>query len=485
MTSPPPMRGQVMPVNAFRGRADGARRNLAVVVALSLVAVFQLMAFYPGYVTHDSAYQWWQARTGDITTLWPPGMVFLLQAFGKLGNGPTTLFVVNGLIYWAAAAYIATRQAGWIASWSCAALLALAPTVMICLPHVWSDVTLAVWLFAASALLHFLLSTRLSPWTSRSVLTLACALLVYAVLLRHNAWCALPPLCWLAALQWHRIEHNRLAPAISMRVVSMIAMALFATALTVYALVPRAVSKTHADTWAITLIWDLQALSVASGAMLMPSSISDNATLDDLRQSFDPVNAVTLYVKSTARWANATVGLTATQKSDLLSAWGRAVWHNPRAYVSHRLFVLAKMLGVKRNVQRDGGADEPGHVQFRDNPSLEFTHPALLRIARSWIDWLKPQWWTTPIVWMTIPFFYLIVRLRKAGVRTLRTAVQQPAIAIWASGFMYLIPMALLNPTADLRYVLWPVLASVVAALLPQDGQTIPASDSPARLQTA
>ena len=468
-------------MNAFRAAAKGARRNLAVLVALGLVAVFQVMAFYPGYVTHDSAYQWWQARSGDITTLWPPGMVFLLQAFGMIGNGPTTLFVLNSLMYWAAAAYVATRQAGWIASWSCVALLALVPTVMICLPHVWSDVALAVWLFAASALLHFLHSARPSLWLSRSVLTLACALLVYSVLLRHNAWCALPPLCWLAALQWHRIEHNRLASNVSMRVVGVMATAIFAFALTVYVLVPRAVSKTHADTWAITLIWDLQALSVASGVVLVPSSISDNATIDDLRQSFDAVNAVTLYVKSTARWANATVGLSAAQKSDLLSAWAHAVWRNPRAYVDHRAFVFAKMLGVKRDAQRDGGADEPVHVQFRDNPSLEFAHPALLRTARGWIDWLKPQWWTTPIVWMIIPFFYLIVRLREAGVRTLREGVQQPAIAIWASGLMYLLPMALLNPTADLRYALWPVLASVVAALLPQAIERAPDSDSTTR----
>lgn len=470
-------------MNAIRGAANGAHRNFAVVVALGLVAVFQVMAFYPGYVTHDSAYQWWQARSGDITTLWPPGMVFLLHAFGMIGNGPTTLFVLNCLLFWAGATYVATRQAGWIASWICAALLALVPTVMICLPHVWSDVALAVWLFAASALLHFLHSARPSLRLSRSLLALACALLVYSVLLRHNAWFALPPLCWLAALQWHRIERNRLAANVSLRVVSLLATALFAFALTVYVLVPRAVSKTHADTWAITLIWDLQALSVASGVVLVPSSISDNANIDDLRQSFDPVNAVSLYAKSTTRWANATIGLNSTQKSELVSAWAHAVWRNPRAYVKHRAFVFAKMLGVKRGAQRDGGADEPGHVQFRDNPPLEFAHPALLQIARSWIDWLKPQWWTTPIVWMTIPLFYLIVRLRKAGVRTLREGLQQPAVAILASGVLYLIPMAFLNPTADLRYAMWPVLASVIAALLPHDVPTRPASSSTARHQ--
>jgi hypothetical protein len=56
-------------------------------------AALQITAFYPGYVTHDSAYQWWQGRHDEITTLWPPGMALFLGLFDpKTWSRPRRFF---------------------------------------------------------------------------------------------------------------------------------------------------------------------------------------------------------------------------------------------------------------------------------------------------------------------------------------------------------------------------------------------------------
>jgi hypothetical protein len=229
-----------------------------------------------------------------------------------------------------------------------------------------------------------------------------------------------------------------------------------------YAVVPKALSRTHADTWAITLIWDLQALSVASHSILVPKEISEDASLADLTQSFDPVNAVTMYVLGKSQWVNATTGLTGVQASALHSAWTSAVIAHPRDYLSHRIHVAQKMLGPKGSSQTDGSADDPTRVVFKDNPVIAFAHPTAMAWARQWIDWLKPQWFATPLVWMSVATLVLAIRL----VRSDRDPVTHIAVAVWLSGAMYLVPLFFISPTADLRYVFWPTLAMLVAALL-------------------
>ncbi len=448
-------------------------------VVICAFAIVQITSFYPGYLSHDSAYQWWQARSGEITTLWPPGIVFILQAFARFSNtAPTALYLLHCALYWACAAYMVAQQPKFFEQTLALGVLCVFPVVAVCLPHVWADVALAVWLLSACVLLDASTSLRMSDAGSRWVVAIAALILIGCTLLRHNAWFALPPLCWWAASKWRlhfpvfaiNPDHASAVRNRSNRFTALTAGLLFAVAITIYATVPRWVSKVHADTWAITLIWDLQALSVSSRQVLLPKSISADTTVDDLEQSFDRVNAVTLYVKSRAQWVNATVGLSAEQKSDLIAAWVRAVTHHPLAYLKHRSHVFLKMLGPKRGVERDGSADDPGHVQFKDNPRVEFANPEALRFARQWIEWLKPQWWTSPIVWMGCATIFLArsIWLRRASRehRALLCAAMTPSVYVWLSGMLYLLPLFVLTPTSDLRYALWPTIACVSAALL-------------------
>ena len=459
----------------------------AVGSLLMLLAVAQVFAFYPGYLSHDSAYQWWQARTGNISTLWPPGMIVLLAAVERLSesSGPTVLYVLHSATYWFSAIVFATCMQSRRGVVLVAALFAVCPAAWICLPHVWTDVELMALLMLVVALQ--VIATRTSKRLALAALAFTFLILAYAAIVRHNAVFALLPLC--ACSVWLRERLN--APQVSTRrnwprvaaftTLIMVGIALFQQA------VLRWVPTSRSDTWAITLIWDLQALSVATHQVLVPRSISPDATVDDLIASYNPLNAVTLYVLSKRTWANSTIGLTSTQKSDLTDAWLAAVKAHPRDYLRHRLLVFRKMIGPKRDEARDGGANEPLRVAFRDNPVFAFNHPWALTAAQHWVTFIKPYWLGSGAVWIALSSLAAAaaLRWRRGTSPELATSasgaafvdmpelalchtrlVQGIALATLLSGISYLLPLFFISPTADLRYALWPTLACLMAAAL-------------------
>ncbi len=447
-------------------------RWIACLLCLVLASV-EIYTFFPGYLTHDSAYQWWQARSGEISSLWPPGMILLLRGLDQIGGGPAVLFVTHLLVYWATVAWLAARMSSLRRAVAVVLTFALLPVASICMPHVWIDVELTVVLMLVSALLAAASRTSSARSAALAVM-LAVALMAFASIVRHNAIFALAPLCWAAVRLWPRAHVVAAASAQPLRLSATAAASamLFGGLCAFYALTVKAVSATQSDTWAITAIWDLQALSAASGKVWVPRTISRDATIEDLTQSFDPVNAVTLYVKGRSQWVNATTGLTAAQAHDLQYAWLTAVTAQPLAYLAHRAHAFGKMLGPRRNAEADGSADDPVRVAFKDNPVYPLSHPDAIALARRWINALKPQWWASPLVWMVGATLWLAGGLL---IRRRSIAHSTVAVSVWASGIFYLLPLFFFAPTADLRYALWPTVACVFAvciAMLPDQRRT-------------
>ena len=458
-------------------RFDCDSRFWRFVVALcAFAAVAQTAIFFPGYLSFDSAHQWWQARHNAISTLSPPGQVLLLRAlalpFGSLlpGGAPTALYALNIAAFWACVAYVAVTQRTRCASLAVLAVFACCPTQWIILPHVWSDVTLAVCLMLVCVLLDASARTIANDIRAKCLVLVACVILVGSALLRHNAVFAIVPLAWWASVRWRALTGSASSWGSRTRDLPVFAgtAALLAIAISAYLVVPRWVAKERADTWAITLIWDLQAMSVRSGQVLVPPSICDNATLEDLRQSFDPVFGINMYVKSKARWVNAATGLAAQQRSDLLGAWAQAAANHPSAYLRHRWHVFINTLGPKANREADGSADEPMRYVFNDNPRVELVSSTAHTRARQAIAWLKPQLWASPLAWIVISSSVLLgvgLRSRASPARS-ASADSRIAAVIWLSAMFYLVPLFIALPSSEMRYVLWPTLACVLSACI-------------------
>ncbi len=435
-------------------------KTLLTAALLALMA-FQWVAAYPGYLSFDSAYQWLQARVGEITSLWPPGSVYLLRLFDAIWVGPHLVFLLQIALYWSCAIAFVWFARTRTQAWATAAALALLPVMWVCIPHVWSDVLLAVLLFAVVVILVAVDRVAVIA-KRRALLVVALVGLIYASIVRHNAIIAIVPL----AVWWcSRAVGTTQGVLAGMRRVAVMSFLLVGATLGFYVFNVNQASTIRADTYAITLIWDIQAISVATNENLVPKEISPDTTIEDLRASFDPLHALQLYDRTKATWANSAIGLSATQKRALQTAWMKTVVANPGAYLWHRARTMFRMLAKKSDAAVDGGSDERVRVQLKDNPSEAFANPALLHYWHVWSDWLKAGWWSTPIVWLCVASLVLFARIAYAR-RVTRDARLLPPLCIGSSAALYLASFFFTTPAADMRYALWPTLATVLSAVV-------------------
>ncbi|HEX7769641.1 MAG TPA: hypothetical protein VF422_06395, partial [Dokdonella sp.] len=159
--------------------------------------VFDLIAYWPGQMSFDSAYAWWQARGGESSTLVPPAFVLAWRAGLVFVDGPGAIFLAQVLLFWSGLALLAhALRAGAAATTAVFALAGLAPVVLVLRGHVWTDVALfSALAFAVGALATVERGGR-RAWLVPALLALA-----WAGLLRHNALPAiLPLLAWAAGL---------------------------------------------------------------------------------------------------------------------------------------------------------------------------------------------------------------------------------------------------------------------------------------------
>ena len=158
-------------------------------LAAALGVAVTLAAFYPGYLSFDSADQWQQARHFAFTSLHPPLQAMLWHFVDRVWPGPGGMFVLQVLLYWSALALL-VAQRRWRAPWQALGVLLLGfwPPLFGLLPHLWKDVPMAALLVLAAALASRDLRHP-SEWTRAGVL----GCLILACTLRHNAMLAVLP----------------------------------------------------------------------------------------------------------------------------------------------------------------------------------------------------------------------------------------------------------------------------------------------------
>jgi hypothetical protein len=382
-------------------------------------------------------------------------MLWVLGALDGIGSGPSAVFLFNIAAYWLVIAFIARQMSGWIGTLVTLAFLGLLPISLICLPHVWIDVVMAVILVMVAAILF---TQMQQARVNRYWLFGAVALLFCASIIRHNAIFALAPLCvFVSYLALRSRFTSRWTAVVSGAV-------LFAAIVLFYVFSVSVAAQKSAETWSVTPIWDLQAISIKTGRVLIPDTLhGPGLTVEELQDAFRPVDAAILYAKNKTPFANPTEAFTPQQRESLRRAWVDAVIQYPEAYLSHRLYVTQKLLGAKRNHEQDGTSDLPGFVSFRDNPPVAIANPRLHTQARIAAEWLKSSTLLAPAWWLFSATFVVLAALW----RNRRELAQTHgfALTLIASAWLYLTPLFVLSPNADLRYSLWPAIACVLGAL--------------------
>ncbi len=415
---------------------------------------FDIAAYYPGQMSFDSGYTWWQARVGETWNTQSPMLVHLWRVLDSIVPGPGLVFLLHLVLFWGGLMLIALGlRLRPLATVMLFALAGFAPLVTVLRAHVWTDVGFAAALLVSTGALAFLAQTGKRRW-----LLLVLVAGFYALGLRQNALPALLPVVVCAmhrALAHDGTKRGRLAVGVAS---TLVLAALFGAVRVINA---------HADrdvpVWPALAVYDLAALSIATDRVLLPAQMIGPAMdVADLKQAYQAwsVGAVLTRTRNGIR-DPVTPGWTPAQLAELRHAWLGACLAHPREYVAHRIEMTAALFGTHPNDWPLALKFVPVPVQFRDNPPVPTNTTAL----HGWIFRTAERLRDTP---MFAAWPYLLVGLVAAPFAWRRRdrPAARIALVLIASGALYALPLVVLVTSAEVRYTLWPCVASLVAGVL-------------------
>lgn len=411
-----------------------------------------VLAAYPGYMSWDSAYQWWQARHGQFEATHPPLMAMLWQLTDRVIPGPGGMFLVQQAMLWLA-------LGGFAAALPCRAgyrvlvVLALGfwPPVFGVSAYLWKD----VWTLGAFAMAAALLAAELGR-PSRLRLASALALLALACSFRHNAITGAVPLVLWAI---HRWPGPGTRPAWRTTLMALAASAVVWSAAKLPELDPRV--KPVDSVWSVVTLWDAAAVSIREGRLVYPPELVDpSLTVAELSESFVDYSNGTVFLSG--KLNHSFDGPYSPQERDALR---RLAWELPTrhaaSYFRHRLRVSEMLFGWDRAGLPDGQVFWPILHGYGDNPPIEVERsPLQVRVARGLVGIVDTPWFAG--------WIYLVVSVLVLGLGWCRRAspLAGLAAALAASALCYALPLALASGSSEFRYMVWPVLACLMAVVL-------------------
>lgn len=434
-------------------------KRLAPWAAALLGLAVSLWVFWPGYMSWDSAFQWWQSRHDTFDSVHPPLMAMIWQLSDRVVPGPGGMFALQAALLWSALALFASAVTVRPA-WRVAIVLGLGfwPPLFALLPHVWKDLwTLAGFAWALALLAHDLRAPH-RGWRFGALLALA-----FACAFRHNAITgALPLLAWVG---WRELSLRRSKTAAWTRgAQSLLIGALLAIPVWALASLPALDSRVkHTDqVWSVVTLWDAAAVSLAEGALVYPPELMDpTLTLGELRGKFVDYSNTSVYETGKLRHSFDRPYTPAQREALEALAWSLPRDHAP-AYFAHRWRLTQLLLGWDRAALPDGLVLMPGLHQYNDNPPVAPQSGALqarvLAALQALVD--------TPLFAGWIYLLACVVVMLAGAWRMLRHPRAGLAAAVAASSLAYALPLALASGSAEFRYLAWPLLATLAALLL-------------------
>ncbi len=439
-------------------KAGARRETKAVWMAAAVGVLVYLFVFYPGLMSADSATQWHEARTGNYTSAHPALMAMTWSLTERLLPGPGGLFVWHLLLFWAALAWLASElfDRPWLQV-VFVLVIGLWPPVTNVVAHLWKDVPmLAFGLLALAAL------ARDARTPCRACLVATVVFLTLACAYRHNALPLTIPFLWRVVQRWPRQPHaapsSSSANARSPRHwLLTAALALLVAALA--AIPNRLPQVADRPVWPLTALWDLVAISMKADELMIPASWQvGEARLPTLAAAFRPWSNTPIFDVGML-WISLYNEISPTQLADLRRAWTTAVARHPGAYFHHRLRLTAMLLGMSlTDVPASLRFAPAGFFQLPDNPPMTHRQPMLQRWWQAAGDRLA----NTPLF---MGWCYVLVGAALA-VLARRRAAHALELPLLASAALYLAPLVLVSPSAEFRYLIWPVVAVLTAGFM-------------------
>jgi hypothetical protein len=444
--------------------------RLAPWLAAATGLALTLLLFWPGYMSWDSAYQWWQSRHDQFDSVHPPLMAMIWQLTDRVVEGPGGMLALQATLLWSALAVFASAlplRPRWRVV--IVLLLGLWPPLFGLLAHIWKD----LWTLAGFAwALAFLAQDLRAPhrgWRAGAVLAL-----VFACAFRHNAITgALPMLAWIAWREvsgWQAASHRlRRGGGIAITV----ALAVGVVSLASLPSLDARVRHTE-RVWSVVTLWDAAAVSLAEDRLVYPPELMDpSLTLEELRGKFVDFSNTSVFELGKLRHS-----FDAPYTPEQRDALDALAWSLPRdhshAYFAHRWRLTQLLLGWDRAALPDGVVFMPGLHGYGDNPPVPAREDALHAKARGTMMAIVD----TPFFagWLYLLACVAVVAFALARFRRRDAIALAGVVAL--SSLAYALPLALASGSAEFRYLAWPLLATLAAITLllptPVGGTSVP-----------
>ena len=352
-----------------------------------------LTAFFPGYMSWDSAYQWWQARHGQFDATHPPLMAMAWQWTDRVLPGPGGMFLVQQAVIWVALALFASAlPIRPLYRLLVVLVLGISPPLFAVSAFLWKD----LWTLGAFAMAAALLAVELQA-PSRRRLLLAALFLVLACSFRHNAITgALPIVLWVV-IRWRGPQARG-------------AVRVLATTLAVTVLVWGASKLPDLDprvrsvdsVWSVVTLWDAAAVSIREGRLVYPPELVDpTLTLEELQASFVDYSNGTVF--HTGKLNHSFDGPYSPEER---SALRRLAWElptrYPASYFAHRLRVAEMLYGWDRAGLPDGQVIWPILHGYGDNPPLEVERSPFQVAVASYLVGIVDSLWFAGWIYLVV-----------------------------------------------------------------------------------
>lgn len=419
----------------------------------ALGALITGFSFFPGYLSFDSAYQYWMVRTGQFDGVTPTLYMLLFWLSESIFKSSYGMFLLNITIYWTGLlifSYV-LKAAGFKKIFLVTLAGIWVPTFML-LGHVWTDTTLLAVLTLASALLGLMVITR-----KRRYFLIMVFLLVLAGLIRHNALLAVLPLFWLAwRSTFQAADRSHAVLATLVFVFSVVALG---------QMLDRIFVKTTRAVWPTIALWDLVGISVRVDELLLPEfAYQPGLTVQELRETnaYTPYSNTPLFTQPRHWVRDGLAGkpYSRDEQIALASIWANSILAHPSAYLEHRA-TLARGLFGRHNFELGGGLVFAFHiVSFKDNPPVIANDSLLTKQVEKRIMRLRKSWIFSPLPYILICLGAILISRRFTNHPLARVS-----IATAASALFYVAPLVIIAPSAELRYCGWLFPAAFLSLL--------------------
>jgi len=417
------------------------RGSTLALVAAAVLCAAMLLIWWPGVAMYDSVDQYGQVLRGAYDDWHPPIMARLWSLLHLGWDGQAPMFVLQVALYWLGLGLIAgalAREGAWRAA-AAVLLLGALPVFAGWMAAVLKDAQMAAAMLAASGIAcWWRLADRRLPVAADIAVAL---LLAYAALVRGNAVFAVAPLaCGLFG--WFGVQRLVLRGALLLGLTGAILIAA--------PFVNHQLLGADESGIARTLpIYDLTGIAHYAGPEAAPALPAETWAAMEARRCYTPFFWDPLGVEDHCQFVQQGLEEQAPDAA-LFRAWAESAARHPLAYAGHRLAhwnaTLRWLVPRGRPLAAPPTESEPNTI------GLASPGPAGAAAAEIG-GWLAD----TPLGW---PVLWLAAAL--AALAFVRPD-QKLAATLALSALLLEASFALVSISSDLRYHLWPILATGIA----------------------